>query len=136
MGAYSVLVFLTQRVLWPLTGVADVADVADMYQRSMAAIDRTIQLLDTPSIFPMKDYGNTGIDKPAIFDKCLLPLLEFSREREGIDLSKVVLTHHHLVDQGARTLPLGTGETPKLAPPSRRQAAPACRSSKRFTWPS
>ena len=28
----------------------------------------------------------------------------------------MVLTHHHLKDQGARTLPLGTGETPKLAP--------------------
>jgi len=62
------------------------------------------------------DYGNTGIEKRAIFYKRLLPLLEFGREREGIDLSKVVLTHHHLKDQGARTLPLSNGETPKLAP--------------------
>lgn len=62
------------------------------------------------------DYGNTGIEKRAIFYKRLLPLLEFGREREGIDLSKVVLTHHHLKDQGSRTLPLGTGDTPKLAP--------------------
>ncbi|MCM2342189.1 type I restriction endonuclease [Rhodoferax sp.] len=62
------------------------------------------------------DYGNTGIEKRAIFYKRLLPLLEFGREREGIDLSKVVLTHHHLKDQGQRALPLGTGETPKLAP--------------------
>ncbi len=42
------------------------------------------------------DYGNTAIEKRAIFYKRLLPLLEFGREREGIDLSKVVLTHHHL----------------------------------------
>ena len=62
------------------------------------------------------DYGNTGIEKRAIFYKRLLPLLEFGREREGIDLSKVVLTHHHLKDQGQRALPLGTGDTPKLAP--------------------
>jgi len=62
------------------------------------------------------DYGNTGIEKRAIFYKRLLPLLEFGREREGIDLSKVVLTHHHLKDQGARTLALSQGETPKLAP--------------------
>jgi type I restriction enzyme R subunit len=62
------------------------------------------------------DYGNTGIEKRALFFKRLLPLLEFGREREGIDLSKVVLTHHHLKNQGARTLPLGPGETPKLAP--------------------
>jgi ATP-binding cassette subfamily B protein len=45
VGAYSVLVFLTQRLLWPMTGLAD---VADMYQRSMAAIDRAMQLLETP----------------------------------------------------------------------------------------
>jgi len=62
------------------------------------------------------DYGNTGIEKRAIFYKRLLPLLEFGREREGIDLSKVVLTHHHLRDQGKRALPLGVGDTPKLAP--------------------
>lgn len=45
VGAYSVLIFLTQRLLWPLTGLAD---VADMYQRSMSAIDRAMNLLDTP----------------------------------------------------------------------------------------
>ncbi|OYT92058.1 MAG: ABC transporter [Burkholderiales bacterium PBB3] len=45
VGAYSVLVFLTQRLLWPLTGLAE---VADMYQRSMAAIDRAMKLLDAP----------------------------------------------------------------------------------------
>jgi len=38
------------------------------------------------------DYGNTAIEKRAIFYKRLLPLLEFGREREGVDLSKVVLT--------------------------------------------
>ena len=62
------------------------------------------------------DYGNTAIEKRAIFFKRLLPLLEFGREREEIDLSKVVLTHHHLKDLGKRTLPLGKGETPKLDP--------------------
>ena len=40
------------------------------------------------------DYGNTALEKRAIFFKRLLPLLDFGREREGIDLSKVVLTHH------------------------------------------
>src|SRR5580700_8297228 len=43
-------------------------------------------------------------------------LLEFGREREGIDLSKVTLTHHHLKDQGKRTIPLGEGDSPKLSP--------------------
>ncbi len=44
IGAYSVLVYLTQRLLWPMTALAD---VADMYQRSMSAIDRAMNLLDT-----------------------------------------------------------------------------------------
>lgn len=62
------------------------------------------------------DYGNTGIEKRALFYKRLLPLLEFGREREGIDLTRVVLTHHHLKDHGSRPLPLATGEAPKLDP--------------------
>jgi type I restriction enzyme R subunit len=62
------------------------------------------------------DYGNTAIEKRAIFYKRLLPLLEFGREREGIDLSRVVMTHHHLKALGKRALPLGEGETPKLEP--------------------
>jgi type I restriction enzyme R subunit len=62
------------------------------------------------------DYGNTAIEKRAIFYKRLLPLLEFGREREGIDLSKVVMTHHHLKDLGIRNVPLAGGETPKIDP--------------------
>ncbi|PCJ61508.1 MAG: type I restriction endonuclease subunit R [Rhodospirillaceae bacterium] len=62
------------------------------------------------------DYGNTDIEKRAIFYKRLIPLLEFGREREGIDLSKVTLTHHHLKDLGKRNLPLSDGKTPKLDP--------------------
>jgi type I restriction enzyme R subunit len=62
------------------------------------------------------DYGNTGLEKRAIFFKRLIPLLEFGREREGVDLSKVVLTHHSLHDRGSRTLPLGEGESPTLKP--------------------
>ena len=62
------------------------------------------------------DYGNTDIEKRAIFYKRLLPLLEFGRERQGIDISKVVLTHHHLKDLGKQAMPLNDGETPKLEP--------------------
>ncbi len=45
VGSYSVLVYLTQRLLWPMTGLAD---IADLYQRSMASIERVLNLLDTP----------------------------------------------------------------------------------------
>ncbi len=62
------------------------------------------------------DYGNTALEKRFLFFRRLLPLLEFGREREGIDLSKVVLTHHSLKGLGKRTLPLGDDDKPKLQP--------------------
>ena len=63
------------------------------------------------------DYGNTAIEKRALFFKRLLPLLDFGREREGVDLSKVVLTHHKLRDQGQRGLALHDSESEyKLQP--------------------
>jgi type I restriction enzyme, R subunit len=80
-----------------------------LFKRNLGAFLRVYAFLS--QIF---DYGNTAIEKRAIFYKRLLPLLEFGREREGVDLSKVVLTHHKLKDQGARNLPLGVGE--KLKP--------------------
>ena len=62
------------------------------------------------------DYGTTDIEKRAIFFKHLLRLLEFGREREGIDLSRVVLTHHSLRNEGKRAMVLGGEEKPKLEP--------------------
>lgn len=62
------------------------------------------------------DYGNTAIEKRAIFFKRLLPLLEFGREREGIDLSKVKLTHYTLRDLGKATMTFNDGPGPKLEP--------------------
>jgi len=48
VGAYSVMVFLTQRLLWPLTRLGQ---TFDLYQRAMASTNRVLDLLDTtPSI--------------------------------------------------------------------------------------
>lgn len=82
-----------------------------LFQRDMGAFQRLYTYLS--QIF---DYGNTDIEKRSIFFKQVLRLLEFGREREGIDLSKVVLTHHNLKNQGKRAMPLGTGDNPKLEP--------------------
>lgn len=49
VGSYSVLVYLTQRLLWPLTRLAD---MSDLYQRSMASIQRVMDLLQTPLAIP------------------------------------------------------------------------------------
>ena len=45
VGSYSVLVFLTQRLLWPLTRLGE---TLDQYQRAMASTNRVMNLLDTP----------------------------------------------------------------------------------------
>ena len=45
VGAYGVLVFLTQRLLWPLT---DLATTVDLYERAMASSRRILDLIGTP----------------------------------------------------------------------------------------
>ncbi len=45
VGSYSALVYLTQRLLWPLTRLAE---LTDLYQRSMASVERVMNLLQTP----------------------------------------------------------------------------------------
>jgi ATP-binding cassette subfamily B protein len=45
VGAYGLLVFLTQRLLWPMTGLAE---IADLYERAMASTRRILRLLDEP----------------------------------------------------------------------------------------
>ncbi|MBI1424229.1 MAG: ATP-binding cassette domain-containing protein [Gammaproteobacteria bacterium] len=47
VGSYSVLVYLTQRLLWPMTRLAE---MTDLYQRSMASIQRVMDLLQTPMV--------------------------------------------------------------------------------------
>jgi ATP-binding cassette subfamily B protein len=44
VAAYSVLVFLTQRLLWPLTSLGE---TLDLYQRGMASTVRVLDLLET-----------------------------------------------------------------------------------------
>ncbi|GHC22162.1 ABC transporter ATP-binding protein [Aidingimonas halophila] len=45
VGAYGVLVFLTQRLLWPLTNLAE---VIDLFERAMASTRRILDLLQVP----------------------------------------------------------------------------------------
>lgn len=45
-GAYSVLIFLTQRLLWPLTTLGA---TADLYQRAMASTRRVLDLMNIPA---------------------------------------------------------------------------------------
>lgn len=71
VGAYSVLVFLTQRLLWPLTRLAE---MTDLYQRAMASTRRALDLLSTPTVDvtrgdpwpPGERQGEIAIDKVSL----------------------------------------------------------------------
>ncbi len=58
VGLYSVLVFMTQRLLWPLT---EVAVVLDLYQRGRASATRILTLLATPITVPA---GTKSLTRP------------------------------------------------------------------------
>ncbi|WP_022956830.1 type I restriction endonuclease subunit R [Perlucidibaca piscinae] len=88
----------------------DQLDALLLFKNDMGAYVRLYAFLS--QIF---DYGNADIEKRFLFFKRLLPLLEFGRERDVVDLSKVMLTHHTLKHQGKQTLGLG-GDAYKLPP--------------------
>ncbi|UYG04870.1 ABC transporter ATP-binding protein/permease [Halomonas sp. LR3S48] len=59
VGAYGVLVFLTQRLLWPLTGLAE---VIDLFERAMASTRRILDLLSVP--ITVKDNQGQPLAEP------------------------------------------------------------------------
>ena len=86
-------------------------DALLLFQKDMGAFQRAYTFLSQ-----IYDYGNTALEKRSIFYRQVLRLLEFGREREGIDLSKVVLTHHNLRNKGTQAMPLNQGNNPQLEP--------------------
>jgi type I restriction enzyme, R subunit len=62
------------------------------------------------------NYGNTDIEKRAIFYKHLERLLKFGRERDELDLSNLVLTHHSLNKKPDPKLLLDEGDLPLIPP--------------------
>ncbi|MDX1754532.1 MAG: ABC transporter ATP-binding protein [Marinobacter sp.] len=68
VGAYGVLVFLTQRLLWPLTGLAT---VVDLFERAMASTRRILDLLEEPiqvtdnagQALPSPVHGNVAFNE-------------------------------------------------------------------------
>jgi type I restriction enzyme R subunit len=86
-------------------------DALVLFKSDMAAYVRLYTFLS--QIF---DYGTTGIEKRALFYRTILPLLEFGREREAIDLSKVRLSHYALKGHGVALMLLPEGQAPKLDP--------------------
>jgi len=83
----------------------DVLDALLLFKNDMGGYVRLYAFLS--QVF---DYGNTDIEKRFIFYKRLIPLLEFGRERDTVDLSKVVLTHHTLRSAGRQPINLKDGK--------------------------
>ena len=94
----------------PAKDAQDTLNALLLFRNDMGAFLRLYSFLS--QIF---DYGNTAIEARSIFFRRLIPLLEFGRERNALDVSKIVLTHHKLSSQGQRPLPLG-GEAEPLKP--------------------
>ncbi len=61
VGAYGVLVFLTQRLLWPLT---DLAKTIDLFERAMASTRRIFSVLEAP--LQVVDSGRQRLSKPVV----------------------------------------------------------------------
>lgn len=56
VGSYSVMIFLTQRLLWPFTRIGQ---TFDLYQRAMASTHRILSLLETRIIIDNPDKSET-----------------------------------------------------------------------------
>jgi ATP-binding cassette subfamily B protein len=86
IGLYSVMVFLTQRLLWPLTRLGQ---TVDLYQRAMASTNRILDVLDAePTIID----GVRPLDSSVVSGAITFEDVTFSYEPgyavlNGIDLA-------------------------------------------------
>jgi type I restriction enzyme R subunit len=86
-------------------------DALELFKRDLGAFVRVYTFLSQ-----LFDYGNTELEKRAIFYKQLGRLLDFGREREGLDVSKLELTHYALRYKGLTKPSLAVGESLPLVP--------------------
>jgi ATP-binding cassette subfamily B protein len=77
VGAYSVMVFLTQRLLWPLTRLGQ---TFDLYQRAMASTNRILDVLDTEATITDGEHDLQNVQGEIVFDG-----VEFAYQ-EGFDV--------------------------------------------------
>lgn len=85
IGLYSVMVFLTQRLLWPLTRLGQ---TVDLYQRAMASTNRILDVLDSERTI---HDGSRPIDLAATRGRIQFENVGFAYDRgfpvlAGVDL--------------------------------------------------
>lgn len=77
VGLYSVLIFVTQRLLWPLTRLGE---TFDLYQRAMASTKRVMTLLTTQEILP---DGNIKLERTKVKGHYQLKNVDFKYRTGG-----------------------------------------------------
>ena len=92
VGTYSVLVFMTQRLLWPLTRLGN---TLDQYQRAMASTNRVMDLLDTPIAI---HTGDIRLPLSSIKGE-----LEFKKVTFSYNQRKPILQYFSLTLQAGKT---------------------------------
>lgn len=85
VGLYSVLIFVTQRLLWPLTRLGE---TFDLYQRAMASTRRVMMLLETKEILP---DGKVILNKSLVKGHYQLQNVEFKYRTSDIILNNLSL---------------------------------------------
>ena len=83
VGTYSFLVFITQRLLWPLTTLGH---VLDDFQRSLASINRVVDLIDTP--IKIKD-GKIRIEPKDIKGEIIFNNVNFNYPGRDLTLKNI-----------------------------------------------
>ena len=78
VGSFSVLVFLTQRFLWPFTRLGE---TIDLFERSMASTRRILELLETT--FKIKNSDDPKIMN-ALNENIILENVEFGYEDKTV----------------------------------------------------
>ena len=102
VGSYSVLVFMTQRLLWPLTSLGA---TFDLYQRAMASTRRIFKLMDTQ---PQIIEGNDNIIED-------IKKINFDNVHFSYDNEKKILKNINLEINKGNTIglvgPTGSGKS-------------------------
>jgi len=96
VATYSVLLFITQRLLWPLT---ELGDTFDLYQRAMASFNRIFSLKNESS-----EIGNGNIEFKKLENKIELKDVSFSYVDNFNVLNNVDLT----IEAGQTTAIVGS----------------------------
>jgi len=95
VGLYSVLVYMTQRLLWPLTRLGE---TLDLYQRGMASTRRILDLLDVqPALVPGAAELPTPVAGEVVLEKVRFGYADGVDVLDGIDLHVPAGTTHAVV---------------------------------------